>query len=166
MEKQNTPESLIAEALKEKGKTLAIAESCTGGLLASRLCDVPGSSAYMIQAVVAYADEAKVRELGVSAEDLELCGAVSEPVARQMAEGVRRRAGADLGVATTGIAGPSGGTAEKPVGTLWLALADADGTHVQRYQLMRDRTRNRELAVHVALEWIRRRILGPHASAG
>jgi nicotinamide-nucleotide amidase len=153
-------EEIVGELLREKRLTLAVAESCTGGLLASRLCDVPGSSAYLIQAVVAYADDAKVREFGVSAEDLELCGAVSEPVARQMAEGVRRRAGADLGVATTGIAGPSGGTAEKPVGTLWLALADADGTHVQRYQLMRDRARNKLLASQLALDWIRRRLLG------
>jgi len=90
---------------------------------------------------------------------------VSEPVARQMAEGVRKAAGADIGLATTGIAGPDGGSAEKPVGTLWLALADGAGTIAHRYQLMTDRARNKELASQLALDWIRRRLLGLPISA-
>ena len=150
----------MGELLRERKLTLAVAESCTGGLLTSRITDVPGSSAYLIAAMVSYADEAKVRELGVSEANLEAHGAVSEPVAQQMAEGVRRRTGADLGLATTGIAGPDGGTPEKPVGTVCVALSDAEGTLARRYQLMRDRARNKLLASQLALDWIRRRLLG------
>ena len=153
-------EEIVGELLRERHLTLAVAESCTGGLLTSRITDVPGSSHYLVDAVVSYADEAKVRELGVSAADLKAHGAVSEPVAQQMAEGVRRRAGTDLGLATTGIAGPGGGSPEKPVGTVCVALSDAEGTVVRRYQLMRDRTRNKLLASQLALDWVRRRLLG------
>jgi competence/damage-inducible protein CinA-like protein len=158
-------EEVVAELLRERKRTIAVAESITGGLIASRLTDVPGSSAYLLEAVVAYANDAKVRALGVSSESLAQHGAVSEPVARQMAEGVRRAAGADIGVATTGVAGPDGGSAEKPVGTLWLALADGAGTIAHRYQLMNDRARNKELASQLALDWIRRRLLGLPISA-
>ena len=158
-------EGVVAELLREKKRTIAVAESLTGGLIASRLTDVPGSSAYLLEGVVAYANDAKVRALGVAPEALAQHGAVSEPVARQMAEGVRRAAGADIGLATTGIAGPDGGSAEKPVGTLWLALADGAGTIAHRYQLMTDRARNKELASQLALDWIRRRLLGLPISA-
>ena len=158
-------EEVVAELLRERKRTIAVAESITGGLIASRLTDVPGSSAYLLEAVVAYANDAKVRALGVGSEALARHGAVSEPVARQMAEGVRRAAGADIGLATTGIAGPDGGSAEKPVGTLWLALADGEGTIAHRYQLMTDRARNKELASQLALDWIRRRLLGLPISA-
>jgi nicotinamide-nucleotide amidase len=151
---------VVGELLIERKRTLALAESCTGGLIASRLTDVPGSSAYLLEAIVAYGNDAKRRDLGVSPADLEAHGAVSEPVARQMAEGVRARAGADLGLATTGIAGPTGGTPEKPVGTLWVACADASGTQARRYELLRERARNKELATQIALDWIRRRLLG------
>ncbi|MCP4004033.1 MAG: competence/damage-inducible protein A [bacterium] len=151
---------IVGELLLERDKTLAVAESCTGGLIASRLTDVPGSSAYFLQGVVAYANEAKVRELEVDAATLEQHGAVSEPVARQMAEGVRRRSGSDIGLATTGIAGPGGGTPEKPVGTVFLALADAEGTVAMRYDLMSERARNKELSAQIALDWLRRRLLG------
>ena len=96
----------------------------------------------------------------MSPEDLEREGAVSEPVALQMARGARERAGADFGVATTGVAGPGGGTEEKPVGTVWVALASAEGARAHRYQLMRDRTRNKQLAAHIALDWLRRELLG------
>jgi nicotinamide-nucleotide amidase len=151
---------IVAELLIQKGLTLALAESCTGGLVASRLTDVPGSSSFLVQSVVAYANEAKRRELGVSAQDLEAFGAVSEPVARRMAEGLRARAGADLALATTGIAGPGGATEDKPVGTVYLALADLHGTVARRYQLVLDRERNRELTSQLVLDWIRRRLLG------
>ena len=139
---------------------MAVAESCTGGLIASRLTDVPGSSRYLLAGFVAYSNEAKVRELGVRPEELDRHGAVSEMVVRQMAEGARERTGADLAIATTGIAGPDGGSDEKPVGTLWLGIADAAGTEARRYQLMRERGRNKELATQIGLEWIRRRVLG------
>jgi nicotinamide-nucleotide amidase len=158
-------EEVVAELLRDGKRTIAVAESLTGGLIASRLTDVPGSSAYLLEGVVAYANDAKVRALGVSAESLAQHGAVSEPVARQMAEGARNCAGADIGLATTGVAGPDGGSPEKPVGTLWLALADGAGTIAHRYQLMTDRARNKELASQLALDWIRRRLLGLPISA-
>jgi len=123
-----TVQELVHRRLIEKGATLAVAESCTGGSIASRFTALPGASAYFRCGVVAYANEIKSAVLGVSAADLERCGAVSEPVARQMAEGVRRLAGSDYAVATTGIAGPAGGSAEKPVGTVWIALATPAGT--------------------------------------
>jgi nicotinamide-nucleotide amidase len=159
-EGERTLSEIVAALLLEKGKTVAVAESCTGGLLAGALTDIPGSSGYLLQGVVAYSNESKVRELGVPPEILEKHGAVSEEVASHMAQGVRGRSGADVGIATTGVAGPDGGTDEKPVGTVVIALSDAEGTEARRYQLMRDRVRNRELTVHVALEWIRRRVLG------
>ncbi len=158
-------EEVAAALLRERKRTIAVAESLTGGLIASRLTDVPGSSAYLLEGVVAYANDAKVRALGVAPESLAQHGAVSEPVARQMAEGVRKHAGADIGLASTGVAGPDGGSAEKPVGTLWLALADGAGTIAHRYQLMTDRARNKELASQLALDWIRRRLLGLPISA-
>jgi nicotinamide-nucleotide amidase len=151
---------IVAELLLEKGKTVAVAESCTGGLLAGALTDIPGSSGYLLEGVVAYSNASKVRELGVPSELIEEHGAVSEEVAEHMVRGIRKRSGADIGLATTGIAGPDGGTEEKPVGTTVIGLSDAEGTVVRRYQLMRDRARNRELTVHVALEWLRRRVLG------
>jgi competence/damage-inducible protein CinA-like protein len=158
-------EEVVAELLRERKRTIATAESITGGLIASRLTDVPGSSAYLLAGVVAYANDAKVKALGVSPESIAQHGAVSEPVARQMAEGARRIGGADIGIATTGVAGPDGGSAEKPVGTLWLALSDGAGTVAHRYQLMTDRARNKELASQLALDWIRRRLLGLAISA-
>ena len=158
-------EEVVAELLRERKRTIATAESITGGLIASRLTDVPGSSAYLLAGVVAYANDAKVKALGVSPEAIAQHGAVSEPVAKQMAEGARRIAGADIGIATTGVAGPDGGSAEKPVGTLWLALSDGAGTVAHRYQLMTDRARNKELASQLALDWIRRRLLGLAISA-
>jgi nicotinamide-nucleotide amidase len=153
-------EQVVGRLLVERGRTLALAESCSGGLIASRLTDVPGSSRYLLAGLVTYSNASKVRELGVPRELIEQHGAVSEPVARAMAEGVRRASGADLGVATTGVAGPDGGSAEKPVGTLWLALADAEGTVCYRYQLMNERWRNKQMTSELALDWVRRRLLG------
>ena len=116
-------QQLVHQMLTQRGKTLAVAESCTGGVIASRFTAMAGSSAYFLAGVVAYANEAKRDVLGVSYDDIMRYGAVSEQVARQMAEGVRRVTGADYAIATTGIAGPSGGSAEKPVGTVWMAVA-------------------------------------------
>jgi nicotinamide-nucleotide amidase len=153
-------ESIVAELMLEHKATVAVAESCTGGLLAHLLTDTPGSSGFFRSGVVAYSNESKLEDLGVDAEVLRAHGAVSEPVARQMAEGIRARARADYGLATTGVAGPDGGSEEKPVGTLYVALASAQGCSVQRYQLLRDRSRNKTLAVQIGLEWLRRTLLG------
>jgi nicotinamide-nucleotide amidase len=153
-------EAIVAELLLAKKCTIAVAESCTGGLLASLLTDTPGSSGYFRAGWVTYSNESKLRELGVTADALQTHGAVSEPVARQMAEGVRARAGVDFGLAATGIAGPDGGSEEKPVGTLFVALATERSTEARRYQLMRERARNKTLAAQIALEWMRRALLG------
>jgi nicotinamide-nucleotide amidase len=153
-------EQVVGRLLRERGARVAVAESCTGGLIAAKLTDVPGSSAYFQGGVVAYADAAKRALLGVSEALLAEHGAVSDPVARAMAEGVRARFGADLAVATTGISGPDGGTAAKPVGLVHLALADAAGTHSDHFVFPLDRLRHRQLTAQVALDWIRRRLLG------
>jgi nicotinamide-nucleotide amidase len=153
-------EEIVGGLLREQKLTLATAESCTGGLIAHLLTEASGSSAYLLEGIVCYSNESKVRDLGVARESLERSGAVSEPVVRQMAEGIRQRSGADLGLATTGIAGPDGGSAEKPVGTLWVGLASAKGTEARRYLMMRDRSRNKRLAAQIGLEWVRRTVLG------
>ncbi len=121
-------EKQVHDELIKRGKTLAVAESCTGGKIASRFTALPGASAYLLAGVVSYSNEAKHNILGVSNDDLARYGAVSEQVARQMAEGVRRITGADYAISTTGIAGPAGGSAEKPVGTVWMAVSSAGGT--------------------------------------
>lgn len=126
-------QDVVVALMHEKRKTLATAESITGGLVAHRICLVPGASDYFRGGVVSYTDEVKARELGVPLALLKEHGAVSEPVARAMAEGVRSRFGTDLGVATTGFAGPTGGTEENPVGTAYVGLAHAGGSEVIRY---------------------------------
>ena len=149
-------------ALIAGGKTVALAESCTGGLAAARLVDVPGVSKTLLEACVAYADGAKVRLLGVSEDTLARFGAVSEETAREMAEGLRARSGADVAVAETGIAGPDGGTEEKPAGLVYVACATAEGTKVERLRLMGSRARVRELAALHMLDTVRRAALaGP-----
>ena len=123
----------VIRTLVERGLTIATAESCTGGLIAGALTEIPGSSAAVWGGFVTYANEAKVRSIGVPQALLDAHGAVSEPVARAMAEGARRTAGTDVAVAVTGIAGPDGGSAEKPVGLVHFACATADGTrHLER----------------------------------
>ena len=141
----------IIEKLTRHGKTVAVAESCTGGMICSMLVEQAGASACFAEGYVTYSNEAKEKNLGVSHEVLEACGAVSEQTARQMAEGVRRRGEADYGVATTGIAGPDGGTAEKPVGLVYIACAHAAGTQVERHVFSGDRTRVRTQAAERAL---------------
>jgi nicotinamide-nucleotide amidase len=121
-------EEVVGEKLKAMGQTLAVAESCTGGFLSHLITSVPGSSAYFIGGVVSYANAVKMEELGIPSDMLKLDGAVSQPVAERMAEGVRAALKSDWAVATTGIAGPSGGTPEKPVGTVWIAVAGPAGT--------------------------------------
>ena len=132
----------LLRRLKNAGVTVACAESCTGGTIAHMITLVPGASAYFLGGVVAYSNEVKKQVLGVNADDLEKYGAVSEPVARQMAEGVRKVTGADYAVSTTGVAGPDGGTKEKPVGTIWMAVAGPKGTVAERVLISHTRERN------------------------
>lgn len=144
-------ESEVVTLLTGRGLTLATAESCTGGNVAARVVLVAGASACFRGSVVAYANDVKERVLGVSGEDLERHGAVSEPVVRQMAEGARRLLGADYGVATSGVAGPTGGTPEKPVGTVWIAVASPEGTVAERFVFSFTRERNIDKATMKAL---------------
>jgi len=131
--------------------TLAVAESCTGGSLAAAITDLAGVSSFFLGGVVSYANEVKVRELGVPEEVLAQHGAVSEPTARAMAEGVRSRFETDLGVGITGIAGPGGATAGKPVGLVFIAVSSAEGTRVRRDVWPGDRTQVRRSSVQAAL---------------
>jgi PncC family amidohydrolase len=135
----------------ERGLTVATAESCTGGLVAHLLTEVPGSSAYVRGGIVAYADDVKRAQLGVAAEVLAAHGAVSAQVAVAMAEGVRERLATDLGVAVTGVAGPDGGTAAKPVGLVYIAVAGHGPTEVRRCQWAGDRSENKRLSAEAAL---------------
>lgn len=153
-------ESVVGRLLTEREMTVATAESCTGGLIAERFTDVPGSSAYFLGGVVSYSNEAKAAMLDVPADMLEEHGAVSEPVVRAMAEGARARFGSDFGVATSGISGPDGGTEDKPVGLVWIAIARDEGTHSDSFVFQVDRSRHRRLTAQVALDWIRRSLLG------
>lgn len=151
-------ENEVVTLLTERGLTLATAESCTGGNVAARVVSVAGASACFRGSVVAYANDVKEKVLGVSGEDLERHGAVSEPVVRQMAEGVRRLLGADYGVATSGVAGPTGGTPEKPVGTVWIAVASPEGTVAERFVFSFTRERNIDKATMKALGMLLERV--------
>jgi len=134
---------------------LAVAESCTGGMLGERLTNIPGSSEVFLGGVIAYHNDVKKELLGVRVEDMERYGAVSEEVALQMAAGVRERIGADVGVSVTGIAGPGGGTPEKPVGLVWIAIHSSEAK-ARRFHLVGDRTEIRQRAAQAALEMVRR----------
>jgi nicotinamide-nucleotide amidase len=153
-------EAVLGRLLTERGLTLAVAESCTGGHVLNLLTNIPGSSAYVVGGVVAYANSIKREQLGVSGAVLEAEGAVSKAVVLQMAEGVRTHLGADIGLATTGVAGPGGGTPEKPVGTVWIGYADADGSTALLLRLTHDREMNKELSSTGVLELARRQVLG------
>ena len=159
-EGEGTMEAAVAALLDEKGATVALAESCTGGLIAAKLVAVPGMSDHLLEGVVAYSNAAKVRTLGVPEEMIREHGAVSEPVVRAMAEGVRERAGADVALAVTGIAGPGGGTTAKPVGTVWVALTDAAGTRAVCEHFHGDRMLVRKRAASYALNMLRLELSG------
>ena len=152
-------EEVVGLKLAVGGYTLSVAESCTGGLIAQRLTEVPGSSKYFIEGVVAYANDAKTRTLGVEPILLLEHGAVSAPVAEAMAEGIRKRAGTDFGLSITGIAGPGGGTEEKPVGLVYIALADDVKTQHRKLKLPGDRQLIRWRASQAALDLLRRRLI-------
>lgn len=153
-------EQAVGELLKERKMTVTTAESCTGGLIAKRLTDIPGSSAYVGQGFITYSNQAKAELLGVSEALLLQHGAVSEPVVAAMAEGALKRARADVAVAVSGIAGPDGGTPEKPVGTVCFGLAAAAGTWTRTIQLWGSRTDIRDRSATAALAMIRRHLLG------
>lgn len=152
-------ETVAAELLLEKGKTIAIAESCTGGMVAAALVEYPGISQALLEGCVTYSNEAKMRRLGVKAETLEKHGAVSPETAAEMAEGIARTSGADIGLATTGVAGPDGGTPEKPVGLVYIALHFGGETKVKACHFAGKRNKIRERAAYTALDWLRRTLL-------
>ena len=152
-------EDVVVRLLAASGKTIVTAESCTGGLIANRLTNVPGSSNVFLNGWVTYSNAAKQRDLGVREETLKAFGAVSEPVAREMAEGARQRSGADFALSATGIAGPDGGTPDKPVGLVFIGLASATKTQVQRWQLAFDRETFKFFVSQTALDMLRRELV-------
>jgi len=154
-----TMEQVVGLRLAVKGMTVAVAESCTGGLIAERLTSIAGSSAYFMEGVCAYSNDAKIRSLGVAENLIATHGAVSAPVAEAMAEGIRQRAGVDFGLSVTGIAGPGGGTNDKPVGLVFVGLSDEQHTEHRRFILPGDRFLIRSRASQAALDLLRRRIM-------
>ena len=150
-----TLEGNLGVWLKEKKQTLAVAESCTGGLIGHRLTNVSGSSKYFLEGVVTYSNEAKQTRLSVDPTLIQTYGAVSEEVATAMAEGIRQRAGSDFGLAVTGIAGPAGGTPDKPVGLTYIAVTGTQGTRCEKFRFHQDRVRNKERAAQAALNLFR-----------
>ena len=152
-------EEVVGRRLAMTDFTLAVAESCTGGLIAQRLTNVPGSSKYFVEGVVTYSNESKTRLLGVDKKVIKEFGAVSQQVARDMARGVRHKAKSDFGLAVTGIAGPGGGTEEKPVGLVYIALADDAHTEHKKLMLPGDRELVRWRASQAALDMLRRRLI-------
>lgn len=151
-------EAEIIQALTERGQRVATAESCSGGLIAHRLTNVAGASACFMGGAVVYSNEMKVKLLGVSEETLAAHGAVSEAAAREMAAGARTRLGADYAVAVTGIAGPTGGTPEKPVGLVYMAVAAPNGLDVRRCQFAGDRDAVKSQTAESALAFLREMI--------
>jgi PncC family amidohydrolase len=147
-------EVLIGQILTQRGLTLAAAESCTGGLVSHRLTDVPGASVYFLGSIVAYANQAKMDLLGVKESTLASHGAVSEETVLEMASGVRKALHADIGVATSGIAGPGGATPSKPVGLVWIALSAADASVARRAIFPGDRLAVKEQSAQAALQMV------------
>jgi nicotinamide-nucleotide amidase len=152
-------EDVIGKLLAERRLTLAVAESCTGGLIADRITNAPGSSNYFERGIVSYSNESKFADLGVPLALIHHHGAVSREVAEAMAFGIRVKANADIGLSTTGIAGPTGGSAEKPVGLVWIGYSDLNGTLALRFNFGDDRRRVKERASQAALELVRRKLL-------
>ncbi len=150
----------VGKLLKSQNKTIATAESCTGGLIANELTDIPGSSDYMLGGIVSYANSVKMNQLHVSEADLNTVGAVSKEVALQMAKGAAERFGSDIGISTTGIAGPGGGSKEKPVGTVWIGYWSRQDHFAIKAHFTKNRLINKERSMRVALEIVRRTLLG------
>jgi len=145
-------EIIVGDVLRQHAFRLAVAESCTGGLIAHRITNVPGSSLYFVGGMVTYGNEAKEKILGVKAETIAAFGAVSEQVAQEMARGVRLAMDADVGLAVTGIAGPGGGTPEKPVGLTWIGLSMPQGEEAWRFVWQGSRVENKEASAEKALQ--------------
>jgi nicotinamide-nucleotide amidase len=158
-ENEESLEMVIGKLLTEKKKTICTAESCTGGNIAHMITSVPGSSRYFTGSIIAYANEIKTRVLGVSAKIMEKEGAVSETVVKEMAEGIRELMKTDYSVATSGIAGPDGGTKEKPVGTLWIAVASGSGAVAEKHTFGTERNANITRFSLVALNLLRKQII-------
>ncbi len=152
-------EEVLGKILAERKLTIAIAESCTGGMIAHKITNVPGSSGYLERAVITYSNQSKVDLLNVPKNLIEMCGAVSKEVAEAMAFGIRQNAGTDIGISTTGIAGPTGGTGEKPVGLVWIGYSDANETIAQKFNFGNGRLRVKERASQTAIDLVRRKIL-------
>lgn len=152
-------EEVVGELLKDIDATVSTAESCTGGAIASRITRIPGSSAYFCGGIVSYANQVKVQQLGVKEADLLLHGAVSDVVVRQMAKGAQKKLKTTYAIAVSGIAGPDGGTEEKPVGTVWMAVAGPKGVNSQVFHFGKSRERNIERSVLMGLDLLRRQIL-------
>jgi nicotinamide-nucleotide amidase len=153
-------EEVVGRLLRSHSLTLSVAESCTGGLISHRITNVSGSSDYFMGGAVVYSNEAKMRILGVREDTLKNFGAVSAETAKEMAEGVRRCIPSDIGVAVTGIAGPTGGTKQKPVGTVFIGLSSKDGTVTRRYRFFGEREQIKLNSSMMALDWIRRYVNG------
>jgi nicotinamide-nucleotide amidase len=154
-----TLEEIVGKMLTDAGKTVALAESCTGGLIGMRLTDVPGSSRYFLEGAITYSNDAKTRALGVPKELLDAHGAVSAETAEAMAAGIRKKVGSDYGISVTGIAGPDGGTEEKPVGTVFVGYADSSGTRSLKMTLPGGRYLIRWRSSQAALDYLRRQLL-------
>lgn len=157
-------EETIVTLLRDANQTIAVAESCTGGFLAHRITNVSGASVVFKAGYVTYANEAKTRELGIEATIISEHGAVSEPVARAMALSALKRNGVTFALSTTGIAGPAGGTDEKPVGTVFIGLSSSAGTEVKRFYFPEDRQTFKQLATQNALEMLRQAVLREYVS--
>jgi nicotinamide-nucleotide amidase len=158
-EGDDTLQQVVGTLLRERKKTLATAESCTGGYIAHLLTSVPGSSAYYTGSVISYANEIKIHELGVSEHMLKTEGAVSEVCIKQMASGIRKKFNTDYAIATSGIAGPDGGTAAKPVGTVWIAVSSKDETTAHLYNMGDNRERTIQRSAIEALDLLRRKVV-------
>jgi len=152
-------ETVVAKLLNTKGLSLAVAESCTGGLIGDMLTNVPGISENFLEGTVTYSNEAKIKRLGVRPETITRYGAVSQETAREMAVGIMNSSGADIGLAVTGIAGPGGGTVEKPVGLVFIAVAMNDEVDVKQFQFSGDRKRVKNSTAKQALDLLRRKLL-------
>ena len=151
---------MLGETLQQLGWRLASAESCTGGLLAKRVTDVAGSSGWFERGYVTYSNASKIELLGVRSADIEAHGAVSAPIAEQMAEGARKRAGVEVGVGITGVAGPGGGSEEKPVGTVFIAVVSPRGAAGRKLHIVGPRNAVRERSTQAALDLARRNLMG------
>ena len=159
-DKEKSLEEVVGQSLRSQGKTLATAESCTGGVIGKMLTDIPGSSEYYLGGAVCYSNHLKTQLAGVHETALERFGAVSGPVAQQMASGIRKRAGSDFGLAVTGIAGPGGGSPEKPVGLVFVGLSAPQEDEVRELRLRGSREVIRVRSARLALDWLRRKLEG------